>query len=52
MVDQSMTCSKTSNWTQAGWLCRRGYDRTMAEVMQPITDTQILNLAYYIAWVR
>ncbi|HEY2528536.1 MAG TPA: c-type cytochrome [Xanthobacteraceae bacterium] len=31
---------------------RHGYDATMAEVMQPITDDQILDLAYYIARVR
>lgn len=31
---------------------RHGYDGTMAEVMQPITDAQILDLAYYIAQVR
>jgi cytochrome c553 len=31
---------------------RRGYDGTMAEVLQPITDAQILDLAYYIARVR
>jgi cytochrome c553 len=28
---------------------RHGYDATMAEVMQPISDDQILDLAYYIA---
>jgi cytochrome c553 len=31
---------------------RHGYDGTMAEVMQPITDDQILDLAYYIARVK
>jgi cytochrome c553 len=31
---------------------RRGYDGTMADVMQPITDEQILDLAYYIARVQ
>jgi cytochrome c553 len=31
---------------------RHGYDATMAEVMQPITDDQILDLAYYIARVK
>ena len=31
---------------------RHGYDTTMAEVMQPITDDQILDLAYYIARVK
>ena len=30
---------------------RHGYDATMAEVMQPISDEQILDLAYYIARV-
>ena len=30
---------------------RHGYDATMAEVMQPISDDQILDLAYYIARV-
>jgi cytochrome c553 len=30
---------------------RHGYDATMAEVMAPISDEQILDLAYYIAWV-
>jgi cytochrome c553 len=28
---------------------RHGYDATMAEVMAPISDAQILDLAYYIA---
>jgi cytochrome c553 len=27
---------------------RHGYDATMAEVMAPISDEQILNLGYYI----
>jgi len=31
---------------------RHGYDATMAEVMAPISDDQILDLAYYIARVR
>jgi cytochrome c553 len=31
---------------------RHGYDATMAEVMQPVTDQQIADLAYYIARVR
>jgi cytochrome c553 len=31
---------------------RHGYDATMAEVMQPIGDDQILDLAYYIARVK
>jgi cytochrome c553 len=31
---------------------RAGYDGTMAEVIQPITDAQIADLAYYIARVR
>ena len=31
---------------------RRGYDDSMAEVIQPITDEQILDLAYYIARVK
>jgi cytochrome c553 len=31
---------------------RHGYDATMAEVMQPVTDDQILDLAYYIARVK
>jgi cytochrome c553 len=31
---------------------RHGYDATMAEVMQPISDDQILDLAYYIARVK
>jgi cytochrome c553 len=31
---------------------RHGYDDTMAEVLQPITDDQIADLAYYIARVR
>ena len=30
---------------------RHGYDATMAEVMQPISDDQILDLAYHIARV-
>jgi cytochrome c553 len=30
---------------------RHGYDATMAEVMAPISDEQILDLAYYIAHV-
>jgi len=31
---------------------RHGYDGVMAEVLTPITDTQILDLAYYIARFR
>jgi cytochrome c553 len=31
---------------------RHGYDTAMADVMPPITDEQILDLAYYIARVR
>ena len=31
---------------------RPGYDATMAEVMNPITDQQIVELAYYLARVR
>ena len=31
---------------------RHGYDATMAEVMAPISDDQILDLAYYIARVK
>jgi cytochrome c553 len=31
---------------------RRGYDTSMADVVPPITDEQILDLAYYIARVK
>ncbi len=31
---------------------RHGYDATMADVLQPITEAQIADLAYYIARVR
>jgi cytochrome c553 len=31
---------------------RHGYDATMAEVLQPVTDAQIVELAYYLARVR
>jgi cytochrome c553 len=31
---------------------RRGYDSSMADVIAPITDPQILDLAYYIARVK
>jgi cytochrome c553 len=31
---------------------RAGYDGTMAEVLQPITDAQIVDIAYYLAHVR
>ena len=31
---------------------RHGYDGTMADVMQPITNEQIAELAYYVAHVR
>jgi len=31
---------------------RRGYDASMADVIAPITDDEILNLAYYMARVK
>jgi len=31
---------------------RRGYDASMADVVAPISDDQILDLAYYIARVK
>jgi len=31
---------------------RRGYDRAMAEVLAPVNDQQILDLAYYISRFR
>lgn len=31
---------------------RHGYDATMADVLQPVTDRQIVELAYYIARMR
>lgn len=31
---------------------RHGYDATMADVLQPVTDEQIVDLAYYLARVR
>ena len=31
---------------------RRGYDPSMADVVQPLTDAQILDLAYYLARYR
>jgi cytochrome c553 len=31
---------------------RRGYDASMSDVIEPITDEQILDLAYYIARVK
>jgi len=31
---------------------RRGYDASMADVIQPLSDEQILDLAYYLARVR
>ena len=31
---------------------RHGYDASMADVIAPITDAQILDLAYYIARVK
>ncbi len=31
---------------------RHGYDATMAEVLQPVTDGQIADLAYFIARIR
>lgn len=31
---------------------RHGYDATMADVLQPVSETQIADLAYYLAYVR
>lgn len=31
---------------------RRGYDATMAEVLQPVTDAQLVEFAYYLAHLR
>jgi cytochrome c553 len=31
---------------------RRGYDATMAEILQPIDDTEFVDFAYYLAHVR
>ena len=31
---------------------RRGYDASMADVIEPLTDEQILDMAYYLARVR
>jgi cytochrome c553 len=31
---------------------RRGYDATMAEVLQPVEDAQIVEFAYYLARIR
>jgi cytochrome c553 len=31
---------------------RRGYDATMAEVLQPVDDTQLIEFAYYLARLR
>jgi cytochrome c553 len=31
---------------------RRGYDATMAEVLQPLDDAQIIDVAYYLARLR
>lgn len=31
---------------------RHGYDATMADVLQPVTDEQIVDFAYYIARLR
>jgi cytochrome c553 len=31
---------------------RRGYDATMAEVLQPVDDRQMVELAYYLARLR
>jgi cytochrome c553 len=31
---------------------RHGYDATMAEVLQPLQDTQLVELAYYLAHIR
>jgi cytochrome c553 len=28
---------------------RRGYDASMVEVLQPVDDTQLIGLAYYLA---
>ena len=31
---------------------RRGYDAAMADVMHPVTDADILDLAYFLAHLR
>jgi cytochrome c553 len=31
---------------------RRGYDATMAEVLQPLGDAQLIEFAYYLARLR
>jgi cytochrome c553 len=31
---------------------RRGYDASMADVIEPLTDEQMLDMAYYLARVR
>jgi cytochrome c553 len=31
---------------------RRGYDATMAEVLQPVDDQQLIEFAYYLARLR
>ena len=31
---------------------RRGYDATMAEALQPVDDSQLVELAYYLAHLR
>jgi cytochrome c553 len=31
---------------------RRGYDATMTEVVQPLSDTQLVELAYYLAHIQ
>jgi cytochrome c553 len=31
---------------------RHGYDATMAEVLQPISDAQLVDLAYYLSHLR
>src|SRR6266850_5203896 len=31
---------------------RRGYDATMAEVLQPVDDAQLIEFAYYLARLR
>jgi cytochrome c553 len=31
---------------------RRGYDTSMAEVLQPVSDAQLIELAYYLAHLQ
>jgi hypothetical protein len=31
---------------------RRGYDASMAEVLQPVDDAQLIEFAYYLAHLR